>query len=142
MLLAVGGVSCDQDPADAPRRAGSPVSSSSSSAPDPAAGGAARSSTSPTASPAIAEPLRAHDVETERLKARVIYAHRVEAKSGSVGQVLPPLTAAALGVELAKQDLHEPEVTADVLYAHDVKAAWIEAQLVYVEELKLPEPPR
>jgi hypothetical protein len=80
----------------------------------------------PPAAPII---LRLHDVQAERLVARIVYAHSIEAKDGSVGARLQPLPDMTLNAEMGSRDLKgASEIVVDILYAHDVKLTWIDVR--------------
>jgi hypothetical protein len=88
--------------------------------------------------PAPLQQLAAKDIEAERVRARVIYAKRVEARGGHVAAIVedrestlwqdgPPIEGHVTAVE----------IDTDVIYAERVKAAWIEADRVYAQEVRI-----
>jgi hypothetical protein len=88
--------------------------------------------------PAPPVELAAKEIEADRVRARVICAKWVEARSGRVAAFVedregkpwqwgPP----------AEGHVTPGEIVADVIYAERVKAAWIEADRVYAEEVDI-----
>ena len=88
--------------------------------------------------PAPLQQLAAKDIEAERVRARVIYAKRVEARGGHVAAIVedrestlwqngPPIEGHVTAVE----------IDTGVIYAERVKAAWIEADRVYAQEVRI-----
>jgi hypothetical protein len=94
------------------------------------------------AGPDVAAPvpapriLRARDLTVTRLTAGVVYAHRLNAKTGHVAMPGEPLSPGQLAPELGAQNLKLEELEVDILYAHDIEAGSARLQESHVEELK------
>jgi len=128
-------------PATPPPAAPSPGTPSPSPETPPAAPPQAMPSPGPApaeVAPAPLQQLAAKDIEAERVRARVIYAKRVEARGGHVAAIVedrestlwqdgPPIEGHVTAVE----------IDTGVIYAERVKAAWIEADRVYAQEVRI-----
>jgi hypothetical protein len=113
------------------------------SGPDAARTAVVPDAMAPTATPPPdTAPLivRAHNVMADRIRAGVVYAHRLDAKSGTVGQTGDPLPEATLATEIGRMDLKVSELVADVLYARDIQADRIEIVETHVSSLRIDKP--
>jgi hypothetical protein len=90
--------------------------------------------------PAPVLVVRAHNVTAERIVAGVVYAHRLQAKTGFVTQIGDALPDRALAAEIGRDDLKTTELVVDVLYAQDIQAARIEAKEAHVSALMINKP--
>jgi hypothetical protein len=84
--------------------------------------------------------LRVRDITADRVIAGTIYAHRLDAKTGTAGAKGTPLSDMALAQELGPDNLKVTEVVADVLYAHDVHAGRIELQETHAAMVTIEKP--
>ena len=91
----------------------------------------------PDAAPRI---LRAHNITAERIRAGVVYARKLSAKSGTVTMIGEPLAPATLATELGRMDLKVTELVTDVLYAQDIQADRIEIVETHVSSLAIDKP--
>jgi hypothetical protein len=109
-------------------------------APPPAmpAGAMPPGAAEPSPQPAAAV-MRVHDVEAKRLSVGVLFAHKLDATSGSITTSGPSLPAAELSAQLGSEDLEAPELTVEVLYAHDVKAQVVSVRELHVADVKIGE---
>jgi hypothetical protein len=82
---------------------------------------------------------RVHDVDAKNLSVGVLFAQKLEAKSGSVASSGPPLPAAELSTQLGSEDIEAPDLVVDVLYAHDVKAHVVSVRELHVTDVKIGE---
>src|SRR5439155_14252510 len=90
------------------------------------------------AAPAPPQELAAKDIEAERVRARVIYARRVEARGGKVAAIVEDReTKLWLGGPPTEGSVTAREIDVGVIYAERVKAAWIEADRVYAQEVEI-----
>ena len=88
--------------------------------------------------PAPPQELAAKDIEAERVRARVIYARRVEARGGKVAAIVEDReTKLWLGGPPTEGSVTAREIDVGVIYAERVKAAWIEADRVYAQEVEI-----
>ena len=100
----------------------------------------------PDATPAVMPPdaapviVRAHNIMAERIVAGVVYAHRIEAKSGRIGQAGEALPDAILAAQIGRMDLKVAELTVDILYAQDIQAGRVEIGEAHSESLKIDKP--
>jgi hypothetical protein len=106
---------------------------------------AADAASAPTPSPDAASPpppaalriLRVHDVMADQITASVVYAHRVDAKGGTVSTTADPLSDEGLAAAIGSENLKGGQVVADVLYAHDVHARSVVIKEAHVTEMKV-----
>jgi hypothetical protein len=92
------------------------------------------------APPAPALPLRimrVHDVMADQITAGVVFAHKLEAKGGTVGLSGDPLSDEALAAQMGPDDLKIVEIVVDVLYAHHIRAKSVQLRQVHVSMMKL-----
>jgi hypothetical protein len=85
--------------------------------------------------------VRVHDVHAKMVRVKVLYAHHVSAKDGTVGKILDALPDDVLARALGTANADQPLLEADVLYAHDIKTDALEADEVHVTDLKLHDKP-
>ena len=128
-------------PATPPPAAPSPGTPSPSPETPPAAPPQAMPSPGPApaeVAPAPLQQLAAKDIEAERVRARVIYARRVEARGGKVAAIVEDReTKLWLGGPPTEGSVTAREIDVGVIYAERVKAAWIEADRVYAQEVRI-----
>jgi hypothetical protein len=93
-------------------------------------------------SPATTMPriLRVHDLTVDTLTARVVYAHRVDAKSGTAGQRGVPLSDAELAQQFGSQNLKVSDLAADILYAHDIHAGRVDMTETNASTINIEKP--
>jgi hypothetical protein len=84
--------------------------------------------------------VRAHNVTAARIKAGVVYAHRVTAKTGTAGQVGDALPDAVLAAQTGRDDVKVEELVVDVLYAQDVRADRVEIKETHAASLRIDNP--
>ena len=84
--------------------------------------------------------VRAHNITAERIVAGVVYSHRIDAKSGTIGQTADPLPDAVLAAEIGRMDLKVSELTVDVLYAQDIQAGRVEIGEAHASSVKIDKP--
>jgi hypothetical protein len=90
---------------------------------------------SPVSPPPVPKVMRAHDVKAKRITAGTIYVHKLEAKTGSAGNIvfLPaPLVDLGLGT-----NVEVDELVVETLYAHDVKADDVQITETHAAEVKI-----
>jgi hypothetical protein len=93
----------------------------------------------PPPAPAVPRVLRVHDVTVDRLKAAVVYSHKLDAKSGTVGGWSDPLADDALAAEVGPENVKGESLEVDVLYAHDIHAKIVEITEAHVSMPKVGE---
>lgn len=79
--------------------------------------------------------LAVKDVKAGVLRARVLYAKDVKARTGYVTRFVPDASTWEQG--RSDSDVEAPEIEADVIYAKDVDAERIEASEVHAKELTM-----
>ena len=87
--------------------------------------------------PVTLRVLRAHDVKADRITAGLVYAHKLEAKTGTVGKLSDPLPDSVLAAEIGRDNVKAAQLTVDVLYAHDIRAGSVEITEARVGSLKI-----
>jgi len=110
-------------------------------------------SVTPDATPAVAVPpdaalppdaapviVRAHNVVAGRIVAGVVYARRIDAKSGTIARAGDPLPDALLAAQIGRMDLKASELVVDVLYAQEVQADRVEIAEAHASSLKIDKP--
>jgi hypothetical protein len=90
----------------------------------------------PSSPPVTAVVLRVRDIQATTVTARVVFAHRIEARRTVFGAVLDPLPDAVLKRLAGEQDLRGLDIRADTIYAHDLKVESIEALEVHAREIR------
>jgi hypothetical protein len=91
----------------------------------------------PPAMPAPAPRIvRVHDVMGMRIRATVVFAHKLDAKDANVGTWSDPLSDADLEAQIGRDDLKQDAIEADVLYAHDIKVQSAEIGTAHVSMMK------
>jgi hypothetical protein len=145
------------DAAAAPMVSGTAPADAASPAPDSATGrsdvtppapeSAAPSAVNPEpgASPSSIRILRARKVKADRITAGVVFARKLDAKTGAVGALSDPLPETLLAESLGEGDVETDELTVDVLYADQIRADAVQIAKAHVTALKIKdteEPPK
>jgi len=111
--------------------------------------GASMAGTNAAAAPAPIPPitptttirvLRIRDITAGKLIAGIVYAHRLDAKSGVVRKSGDALPDAVLAEEAGRENLKVAELVVDVLYAHDIHAESVEIGQGHVSSVKIDKP--
>jgi hypothetical protein len=84
--------------------------------------------------------LRARNVTAERITAGVVYAHKLQAKTGAVGQAGDPLPGDVLAGEIGREDLKVPVLDVDVLYAQDIQTGRIDVKETHISSIRIDKP--
>ena len=69
----------------------------------------------------------------------MVFARKLDAKAGTVGTVVTPLTEEALAVQIGEDDVETDELRVDVLYADDIRAKEVEIRQAHIVDLKIRE---
>jgi hypothetical protein len=106
-------------------------------APPPAAPAAPPPAVSVPPLPVPTTVLRARQIKAERIVAGVVFARKLDAKSGTVTTVSSPLPEAALEAQIGEDDVKMDELRVDVLYADDIQARSVLIRESHVLELRV-----
>jgi hypothetical protein len=91
----------------------------------------------PGGSPSSLRVLRARKVKADRITAGVIFARKLDAKTGTIGALADPLPESLLAEELGEDDVKTGELTVDVLYADQVRADAVKITKAHVTAVKI-----
>jgi hypothetical protein len=81
--------------------------------------------------------LRAKKIKADKITASVVFANKLQAKSGTVGRLADPLPDLDLAEQIGDEDLKTDEITVDVLYADHIQAGSIAIVEAHVSDFKI-----
>lgn len=91
----------------------------------------------PAPAPASGDIVRAKEIRAGFVRARVIYAKEVKARSGSVGRVYEDRETEEWERGRTDDKIEVDELYADVIYAKEIEADVVEADEIYAKEVKI-----
>jgi hypothetical protein len=84
--------------------------------------------------------VRVHDITASGVIAGLVYAHRVDTKTGTAGTRGAPLSDPELAKEFGTQNVSAAQLVADVLYAHDIHAEHVDFAETHAATVKIDKP--